>query len=112
MLPRRMWCSCTIIAFLKGEARAQPCIEIIEHAEKGEVEIAVSMLAHAEVVTMGSTVATSDEARIKEFFDRPYVISYEVNRAVATEARRLMQEGLMRKPLDAVHAETAVRYRI
>lgn len=112
MPPRRLWCSCTIIDYLKGTDRAKPCLEIIEHAEHGEIEIAVSMLAHAEVAKMGPTVATADEARIREFLGRPYVVSFEVNRAVAAEARRLMQAGLMHKPLDAVHAATAILYRI
>ena len=108
--PRRLWCSCVVIDYLKGEPRAKPCEEIIEHGVKGELEIAVSMLAHAEVVKVGGTAA--DEAMIHEFFNRPYVVSIQVDRRVAEEARRLIRLGLMKKPLDAVHAASATIHRI
>ncbi len=107
---RRLWCACTIIDYLKGEARAKACEVIIEHAGKGELEIAVSMLAHVEVVKIGGS--STDEAMIQEFFRRSYVISIQVDRRVAEEARQLVRLGLMKKPLDAVHAASAIVHKI
>jgi predicted nucleic acid-binding protein len=108
--PRRLWCACVVIDYLKGTERAQPCNEIIEHAERGETEIVVSILAHAEVAMVYRD--GTDEARIAEFFSRAYIVSAQLTRAVAEEARRLVREGLMKKPLDAVHAATATLYHI
>ena len=108
--PRRLWDSDVIIAFLNGEPRAKACEEIIEHAEKGEVEIIVSMLTHVEVARLDGSV--QDEDVIQEFFRRPYVISVNIDRRVAVEARRLLRTRLMKKPLDAVQAASAVVQKI
>ena len=54
---RRVWCSCTIIDYLKGVERARPCIEIITHMHEGSQEIVTSVIAEAEV---GMEVAPLD----------------------------------------------------
>ena len=48
--PRRLWDSCTIIDYLAGKTDvADACSKVIEQAERGELEIAVSVLATFEV---------------------------------------------------------------
>jgi len=109
--PRRLWCSCTIIDYLKGEARAaEHCDAILAQAERGELEIVVSALAAAEVAKVNDA---SDEAEelISEFFSRFYVVVANVDVRVAREARRIVRTyGL--KPLDAVHFATALVHGI
>lgn len=66
---RRMWCSCTIIDYLKGADRAKPCIEIINHMRAGTWEILTSVIAEGEVAHLGDTVDhETAEKMIQEFF--------------------------------------------
>lgn len=108
---RRVWCSCTIIDYLKGAARAEPdCQQIIDSAERGETEIVVSALAEAEVVKVDPADPDS-ETKIREFFARPYVIRVALDIRVAEMAREIVRTyGL--KPLDAVHVATALRAKV
>ncbi len=110
---RRMWCSCTIIDYLKGAERAKPCIEIIEHQRQGVREIVTSVLAEAEVAHLGADISHSDaEAMIKEFFGRLYIVRVPVDRFIAEEARRLVRSHSGLKALDAVHIATALRWKV
>jgi predicted nucleic acid-binding protein len=108
--PRRLWDASVIIDYLKGTGEAGVCDDIIEHAGKGDLEIAVSMLAHAEVAKVDGS--ERDEGLIQEFFSRPYVISIAVTRQVTAEARRLVRDGLVKRSADAIHAATALVYKI
>ena len=106
---RRMWCSCTIIDYLKGAERAKPCIEIIQHQRQGAREIVTSILAEAEVAYLGKEISHSvAEEMIKEFFGRLYIVRVPVDRLIAEEARRLVRTYTGLKPLDAVHIATAL----
>ena len=110
---RRVWCSCTTIDYLKGEPRAKPhCDLIINDCIAGNVEIVVSVLSHIEVAKVGNLTDDDAEARIQEFFNRPYVVSATIDLAVAREARRLVRTYSGLKPLDAVHVATALRWNI
>ena len=109
-LPRRVWCSCTIIDYLQGTSRAQPCVDIIRQCEHRELELLVSVLAIAEVGTTDKN-DPNDLARIKEFFGRNYVIPVNVDIFVAEHAQRIVRQfGL--SGADAVHLATAVAYNV
>jgi predicted nucleic acid-binding protein len=110
-LPRRLWCSCTIIDFLKGEERARPCIDIIRQCERRQLEIVVSALAMAEVAKLDSP-AEEAERRIKEFFSRDYLIAIPVDQRVAEMARSLVQQHSGLHGPDAVHVATALVYGV
>ncbi len=99
-----------IISYLQGADRARICEEILDHANRDELLIVVSMLTHAEVAKPNGT--DRDEATIREFFSRRYVLSIAVDRRVTAEARRLVQTGFIRKPADAIQAATALVYKI
>lgn len=74
---RRLWCACTIIDYLTGTKRAEPCRDYIEQVERevGQHEIVVSMWAEVEVVKFDGAVDDEAERRIKEFFGRDYIVS-------------------------------------
>ena len=47
--PRRLWDSCIVIGYLAGYPELKPdCPLLIEQAERGEIEIVVSMIAEVE----------------------------------------------------------------
>lgn len=110
-LPRRAWCSCTIIDCLKGTERASACKDIIRQAERGQIEIVVSTLAMAEVAKI-SDPDQGDEGRIREFFGRDYIIAIPVDQRVATRARSLVQKYPALHGADAVHFATAIMHSV
>ncbi len=114
--PRRLWCSCLVIDYLSGAARNKDeCESIITAAKAGEIEIAVSALALAEVAYLGDEGADVAEAKIAEFFRRDYVVVAQLDFEVGEEARRLVRaykDDPKLKPLDAAHLAAAIRYRI
>lgn len=110
---RRMWCSCTIIDYLKGAERAQPCIEILSHMREGSQEIVTSIIAEAEVAHLGDSVEhDTAEQMIKEFFSRRYVVRVPFDRLMAEDVRRLIRTHRGLTTLDAAHIATALRWRV
>ena len=110
---RRMWCSCTIIDYLKGAEREQPCIEIITHMHEGSQEIVTSVIAEAEVAHLGdSTDHDTAERMIKEFFERRYVVRVPFDRLMAEDVRRLLRAHQGLTTLDAAHIATALRWHV
>lgn len=110
---RRMWCSCTIIDYLKGVVRAEPCIEIISHMQEGSQEIVTSILAEAEVAHLGDTIDhTTAEQMIKEFFGRRYVVRVPFDRIMAEDVRRLIRTHSGLSTMDAAHIATALRWNV
>jgi predicted nucleic acid-binding protein len=95
-----------ILDYLQGAERADPdCPQIIESAERGETEIVVSVLAEAEVAKIDGT--DEDEKKIREFFQRNYIIRVGVDPSVTEAARRLIREHGLRAA-DAIHLATAI----
>ncbi|HLG68916.1 MAG TPA: PIN domain-containing protein [Chloroflexota bacterium] len=101
---------------MAGTARANPvCNQIIQQAERGQTQIVVSTLALAEVAKIDGLQDSQAEDKIKEFFDRHYVIPAAVDIAVADIARYLVRKYTIApklRPMDAIHIATAMLYRV
>lgn len=110
-LPRRLWCSCTIIKYLAGSPEAADCEPITQQAAEGQLEIVVSILAEAEVIRVRADVGEVAEALIREFFGRNYVIRAALDVSIAEKARDIVRKYNL-KPLDAVHVATALHHNI
>lgn len=106
-LPRVVWDSCTIIAYLQGDPRAADCQRICDAGDEGRIQIVVSSMAEAEVIRVGDPLTDEQEDLIEEFFDRPYVLHVSVDRRIAQEARRLSRTYVLKSP-DAIHVATAL----
>ncbi len=115
-LPRRLWDSCVIIDYLGGrEDVARACSEIIDQAERGEIEIVVSVIATIEVAYLAGSDDQDSEARIRELFGRRYIIPAAIDVRVASLARHLIRKyrsGPKIKPPDAAHLATALQLNI
>ena len=113
---RRLWDSSIIIGYLAGEADlAEPCENIIEGAERGDLEIVVSVEAGIEVAYLDGLDDDTSEAMIRELFDREYIIPVVVDMRTALIARGLIRKyrtGPKLKPKDATHLATAIQWRI
>lgn len=109
---RRVWCSCVILDYLKGESKVQAqCELIIEAGERGETEILVSALAECEVARIDPPLTDDAEAMIREFFGRPYVVRVVLDPPIAEIARELVRTyGL--KGADAAHVATALHWNV
>ena len=115
-LPRRLWDSSVIIGYLAGQPDiANDCENIIEQAERGELEIVVSALATIEVAYLEGMDDRASEARIRELFDRKYIVPVAIDVRVAEIARGLVRKykaGPKLKPADAAHLATAIQWKI
>ena len=114
--PRRLWDSCVIIDYLAGRAEvADACSKTIEQAERGELEIVVSVMATVEVAYLEGADDQESELRIQELFGRNYIIPVAIDVRVASIARGLIRKykgGPKLKPPDATHLATAVQWKI
>ena len=113
---RRLWDSCVIIDYLVGRTEvAESCLNIIEQAERGEIEIVVSALATIEVAYLQGFDDQDSEAKIREFFGRSYIIPAAIDVRVASLARDLIRKyklGPKLKPPDAAHLATAIQWGV
>lgn len=113
---RRLWDSSVIIGYLAGETDlADPCGNIIESAERGELEIIVSVEAGIEVAYLDGLDDDTSEAIIRELFDREYIIPVAVDMRIAVIARGLIRKyrnGPKLKPKDATHLATAIQWQV
>ena len=114
--PRRLWDSCIVIGYLAGYEDLKPdCPLIIDQAERGQLEIVVSVIATIEVAYLQGYSDPASEAKINEFFGRDYIVPVGINTHISPIAR-----GLIRKyrneariePADAVHLATAIQWKI
>jgi predicted nucleic acid-binding protein len=116
---RVAWDSCTWIAHIQRERILDPdgktviedrgamCRPVLDAAERGLIEIAVSAIALVEVLARNRTSGIDDQ-RVRDFFDNDYILLVNVDKHLGDFARRLMlasHPGL--KPPDAIHLGTA-----
>ena len=109
--PRVYWDSSCFIAWLKPEKeRRSQCREVIEAAQRGELEIVTSALSLVEVVKLDKgplQISRDKTEKITKFFQHSWIIVVQVTRRLAEDARALIwQHGL--KPRDSIHAATAL----
>lgn len=112
-VPRRLWDSCIVLGYLSGQQDIKTdCEQIIEQAERGELEIMVSTIASAEVAYLPGLSSSDSELKIQEFFSRGYVIPAAFDISLTKTVRRLIREYQGLKPLDAIHIATALQWQI
>ena len=113
---RRLWDTSVIIGYLAGEEDvAEACDNTIGRAERVEVEIVVSAMATIEVAYLEGLDDQDSEAKIRELFNREYIIPVAIDVGVAFIARELVRKykvGPKIKPPDAAHLATAIQWRI
>lgn len=105
--------SSMFIALIKGEpSRRESCVAAMTDAESGVIRAISSAFTIAEVIKPPGSRPLSPEAesKIDAFFQHVWLRIVQVDRRVATEARRVAREGGL-KPPDAIHVATATLYK-
>jgi predicted nucleic acid-binding protein len=114
---RVCWDACTWIALIQQERirdengnvvedRYALSRSVIDRAEKGAVEIAVSGLCLVEV---NKPSATTPRDQLVAYFENDYILLVPVDKVIGERARALMFAALPGlKPPDAVHLATAL----
>ena len=110
----RYWDTTVFLAwFLKEPSRLEDCRAVLLAAKKGDVRIVTSALTLTEVIHLkGATPLTEDQEKtLRDFFLHEYISIRVVDRWIAETARTLIwKQGL--KPKDAIHAATAVHWKV
>ena len=119
---RIYWDACAWIAYIQREmpgptstfteARYEKCLETLQRAERGEVEIATSAFTLAEVCKKNLD-PTSPASHLPSFFDKPYILLIPVDKQVGLRAQNLQVAGVGKlKPPDAVHLASALIWSV
>ena len=108
------WDSCVFIDLLEQTPGRFPvCEDWRSRAEKGDLVIVTSAISLAEVCKLPTTslLPADQSKKILEFFENPYIVLRQVDRAVGELAHELTRtHGL--KPMDAIHVATALLMRV
>jgi len=101
--------SSVFLALVKGEeGRIEDCRAVAFQAEAGEITVVTSPFTLAEVAkTEGVALAEDVEREISLFFNHEWIHLVELDRLVATRARKVIRDFNL-KPPDAVHVASAV----
>jgi predicted nucleic acid-binding protein len=118
--PKRVyWDSCVFLGLVNPEeAKHQACRAVQVDAEDGNIEIVTSAFTLTEVFKKkceGKARPLSEEGdeRIEQYFQSPYIFLVQVDRNIATHARRLMRRhSELEKPQDAIHLASALRLNV
>lgn len=113
-IPRRLWDSSVIIGYLTGQVDIKTdCDQIIEQAERGELEIVVSTIAQGDVAYIPGKSVVESESLIQEFFSRRYIVTAAVDIPLVRIVRRLIREhGAGLAAFDAIHVATAIQHKV
>ncbi len=115
---RVYWDACTWIAYLNKEEnirlpdgstenRFSMCLDVLDRAEKGEIEIATSAFTLAEVC---KDIKIKTLENLSGFFDRSYIFMIPVDKSIGLKAQDMQVNGEINlKPPDAVHLASAYR---
>lgn len=107
---RRSWDSDACLAFLKNEpGTSDACQRVLEAAERGALEIAVSSLVLAEVlwVTGKEQLPETSRTKVRQFFKHQYILVVDLTRAIAESAQEIVWKYPVH-PKDAIHVATAL----
>lgn len=98
---RRYWDSNVFLGWFNGEKeKIAQCEGILEAAEEGKLDIVTSTWTLTEVIKKKGEkpIPRSTEQTIRDFFEQPYIILREVDRAVAERARDLISTQRPARP--------------
>ncbi len=113
-IPRRLWDSCIVLGYLAGQKDIKTdCDQLIQQAERGELEIMVSTIVQAEVAYLFEQApSVSDLKIIEEFFSRDYVITVAFDISLIKTVRQLIRGHKGLQPFDAILIATALQWQI
>ena len=108
--PKFYWDSATFVAVFKEETgRVQPCLDVVQAAQRGECQIATSALTLTEVLwgKQLPKLERTHEETIRNFFFNPYIFVVNLDRRLAEQAREFVWSFGIR-PKDSIHVATAL----
>ena len=111
---KRYWDSSVICALLNEEKdRAPDCVNVINGAKAGKVQIIVSALAIAEVLKyrQNKPIRKDDRQKVIEFFQHQFITVVTLDRWIAFKSQEVHWDHNV-PPRDAVHVATALRARV
>ena len=106
---RRYWDSACFLAIMKNESRSSLCDGVIQAAEQGKTIIVTSTWALTEVISITGEkkMAESEDAIIRRFFEKDYIVLRPVTEKIGHLSRQLVWNyGYDTK--DAIHVATAL----
>jgi predicted nucleic acid-binding protein len=113
VIPGRYWDSATFIGLLRPEPDKFPQTDaVVQACLRGQCRIVTSTLTFAEVhkLKRGPGIDRGQQEALRNFFQHPFIVPYELDRAVADLARELIWSHNVTS-WDAVHVATAIRAR-
>ena len=107
---RRYWDSDCFLGWLAEEAdKVDACRQVLDIAERGDIQIVTSALTLSEVLLMRgrSAVPASRRATVRGFFGRSYIVVVPIGREIAERSQDLVWDHGIR-PKDALHVASAI----
>jgi len=87
----------------------------LKAAEEGKILIVTSYITYVEVIKIkgedGIVIPKEKEKMVQEFFEQEYIVPRIVDRQISELARDLIWAHNV-KPKDAIHAATAVKFKL
>jgi predicted nucleic acid-binding protein len=113
--PRYYWDACMWIALIRREsARFEACSQVIEQAQRNEIEIWTSAFTYAEVFKRKCSgepvgIDPADDKPFEDYLGQDFVTLIQVDTDVGIAARKLLRDyPVIAKPQDAVHLASAL----
>ncbi|OYV55474.1 MAG: hypothetical protein B7Z76_09940 [Acidiphilium sp. 20-67-58] len=119
-IQRIYWDACAWIAYIAEEKdiklkdgtienRYSMCLNVLDAARKGKIEIVTSAFTLAEVCK-SPEVVTSPIDNLPAFFERSYILIVPVDLSIGRRAQSMKTSGVVTlKPADTVHLASAQR---
>lgn len=120
---RIYWDACAWIAYIAEEKnielkdgtienRYSMCLNVLEAARKGKVEIVTSAFTLAEVCKSPEIVSDPID-NLASFFERSYILIVPVDLAIGRRAQSMKTSGIVTlKPADTIHLASAQRAKV